>query len=106
VAGISAGSWNGAAGAVQGYLGFRFQSPELSPGNHYGFFDVTYTNDPVSRFGNLIISGWEYETTTGAGVLTGPIVAGTIPEPASMALAGLGLLALGAAGLRRKRAQK
>lgn len=101
-AGASNGFWNG-AGVIRGYAGFRFVS---SGSNYYGYFDVSYDNNPSSDNGTLTIHGWAYEDVAGTGITTGPTdIGGAVPEPATLATLGLGLLAMGAAGIRKKRAQ-
>jgi hypothetical protein len=63
VAGGSAGNWNNSSAGtfVRGYLGVRFTSAVLSPGLHYGFFDVGYDNNPDYVHGTMTIYGWAYE---------------------------------------------
>lgn len=101
-----AGYWNGADGeAVNGFLGIRFSSSALSPGLHYGFLQLSYDNTPDSSSGTLQILGWAYETTAGASITTFDVSTTAVPEPATLIPMGLGLLALGAAGLRAKRRQ-
>jgi hypothetical protein len=60
-------------------------------------------NGGFPTFEGLTVVDWAYESTPGQS-----IVAGDIPEPSVGALTGLGLLALGARGLRaqRRRAQQ
>jgi len=65
----------------------------------FGWAKVTITD---GSNGSMTVSEWAYDST-GASIEVGQTSA--IPEPASVA-AGLGLLALGAAGLRRWRQQK
>jgi hypothetical protein len=101
VAGASNGRWNG-SGVIRGFLGVRFM---FSGSNHYGFFDVSYDNNPNSASGMLTIHGWAVEDAAETALTTGPTDAAEIPEPGTVATLGLGLLALGAAGIRRKRAQ-
>jgi MYXO-CTERM domain-containing protein len=78
-----------------GYLGFQF-TPDTTP--LYGWAEVVLTNG--SKAGSFNIVRWAYEDS-GANIQTGDTV-GVIPEPAGAAT-GLGLLALGAAGVRRMR---
>ncbi|MEM0965135.1 MAG: hypothetical protein AAGJ81_03145 [Verrucomicrobiota bacterium] len=73
-------------------IGFRF---DISGNTHYGWLRLEPTAGPVGR--GITISEAYYESTPDT-----PIAAGAIPEPANAAV-GLGLLALGAAGLRRWR---
>src|SRR5262249_8970838 len=49
------------------------------------------------------ILGWAYETDANAGIVTAETALSQVPEPATEFLMGLGLLALGAAGIRAKR---
>ena len=79
------------------YIGFRFNP---SGTMLYGWANVTLTEG--NQFGTFVINEWAYDDT-GASIQTGATSA--VPEPATYA-AGLGLLALGAAGLRRWRKQK
>ena len=82
---------------VSTYIGFRFNP---SGTELFGWANVTLTNG--NGFGTFVINEWAYDDT-GASIQTGQTSA--VPEPATYA-AGLGLLALGAAGLRRWRKQK
>jgi hypothetical protein len=79
------------------YIGFQFKP---SGTMLYGWANVTLTDG--GSFGTFVINEWAYDDT-GASIQTGATSA--VPEPATYA-AGLGLLALGAAGLRRWRKQK
>ena len=79
-------------------VGFRF---DRAGQTHYGVADLAYTFDPY-REASLIISNVKWNDVADQGI-TGAGVA--IPEPATAAT-GLGLLALGAAGLRRMRHTK
>ena len=79
------------------YIGFQFKP---SGTMLYGWANVTLTDG--GSFGTFVINEWAYDDT-GASIQTGQTSA--VPEPATYA-AGLGLLALGAAGLRRWRKQK
>jgi hypothetical protein len=54
----------------------------------------------VSAGNQARIIDWAYETSPNVAIR-----AGDIPEPSAGALTGLGLLALGAKGLRRRRAR-
>lgn len=94
---LSAGSFKNAQGFVSGatgYIGFQF-NPSGSL-NLYGWAEVILTEGGST--GTFEIKQWAYESS-GAGITVG---AGAVPEPAAAAT-GLGLLALGAAGLRRSR---
>ncbi len=79
---------------VATYIGFKF-NPEGT--ELYGWANVTFTQE--GNWGTITITEWAYDDT-GASILTG--ATGAIPEPANFAV-GLGALALGAAGLRRRR---
>ncbi len=95
------GNLNSVTNVVSGvatYIGFRFKLPSNNT-IVYGWADVTLTNDGDS--GIFTINRWAYEDS-GASILAGPPGASAVPEPASFAV-GLGALALGAAGLRRRR---
>lgn len=84
------------------YIAFRF----LTAGTvlHYGWAEITVTPDVGDV---LTVNAWAYNSVANATILAGQTTA--IPEPAN-AVAGLGLLALGAAGVacykRRKAATK
>ena len=102
VGGASAGNWNAVSSpgtVVRGYLGVRFTSAALSPGLHYGFFDVSFDNNPTYRAGTMTVYGWAYEDQADTAITT----QSTVPEPMTAIPAGLGLLALGASGLRARR---
>ncbi len=67
------------------YVGFKFQ---LTGQTHYGWANITLG----SR--SLVFNDWAYQSTANTPIAAGAVV----PEPAQSA-AGLGLLALGAAGV-------
>ena len=83
------------SGSDSGFVGLKF---DISGADHYGWLEVI-----VSRSGGrpseLSVLSGAYETQPGVD-----IAAGAIPEPASVGM-GLGLLALGAAGVRSMRRQ-
>ncbi len=83
--GFETGQWGGGA---RGFIGFNI---EVAGADTFGWIDVEWNE--LSK--QLIIHGWAYNDTP-----RGPISTGEVPAPAS----GLALLALGAAGIRRKRA--
>ncbi len=73
------------------YVGFQFNpSGSLTL---YGWAEVTFT---TANQGSITVHRWAYDDSGAA------IQVGAVPEPAAAAT-GLGLLALGAAGLRRSR---
>lgn len=76
-----------------GYIGFKFES---ASDTLYGWAEV------ILDAGSFQLVQWAYEDS-GGDILVGDV--GAIPEPAGAAT-GLGLLALGAAGLRRMRRPK
>lgn len=79
----------GAWGAGQrGFLLFRFDG---AGGDHYGYFDISIASDGES----MRIHGWAFNDQVDGGIST---IA--LPAPGSV---GLACLALGAAGIRRKR---
>ncbi len=67
------------------YVGFKFQ---LTGQTHYGWANITLGGS------GLTFNDWAYESTADTPIAAGAVV----PEPAQSA-AGLGLLALGAAGV-------
>jgi len=91
------------------YFGFRFDN---ASGRHYGWARVTLSS------GQVVVNEWAYEdcpdagitvsTTTGGascgggGIPSAPVSA-SVESSELAALSGLSLLALGAAGLRRRR---
>lgn len=86
----------GFSDGVEGYIGFSFQ-----PGSTvlYGWAKLTVN---ISNTDVLLISEWAYDDS-GSVITAGD--GAVVPEPAET-VAGLGLLALGAAGLRRYRQKK
>ena len=80
---------------VAGIMGFRFDNGSGTV--RYGWADVTYT----SATNELTVTQWAYNDS-GSSILAGPIA---IPEPGTTAI-GIGLLTLGAAGVRRWKKQK
>ncbi|MFA5257551.1 MAG: PEP-CTERM sorting domain-containing protein [Opitutales bacterium] len=78
-----------------GYMGFKFDHAGTTC---YGWAEIVLAHGSFS--GTFTINQWAYEDS-GAAIQVGS----TVPEPASTA-AGLGLLALGAAGLRKWRKDK
>ncbi|MGJ3241771.1 MAG: hypothetical protein ACFE0O_02270 [Opitutales bacterium] len=87
----------GFSSGVTGYIGFRFGGTGPTD-SHYGWARITLTESGF--LGDAVIHEWAYNTVAGAS-----IAVGAIPEPETAA-AGLGALALGAAGLRRWRKKK
>ena len=103
IAGWSTGFWNDPSNpgnAVRGFLEVRFNPGD---GFRYGYFDLSYDNTPDYSSGTLTILGWAYETDANTGIVTAETALSQVPEPATELLMGLGLLALGAAGIRAKR---
>ncbi|MGJ3242546.1 MAG: hypothetical protein ACFE0O_06280 [Opitutales bacterium] len=80
-----------------GFIGFKFTANSGSD-THYGWAEITI-DGAFAGSGYIIHDAW-YNSTPGAA-----ITVGAIPEPETAA-AGLGALALGAAGLRRWRQRK
>lgn len=76
-----------------GYVGVSF---DISGNTHYGWLEILIARDG-GRPSELSVLSGAYEDVAGVD-----IAAGAIPEPASVGM-GLGLLALGAAGVRRMR---
>jgi len=83
----------GGNGSATGFVGIQF---DISGAIHYGWLEVIVSRESGRPTGLEVLSA-AYETIAGADIQTG-----AIPEPASVGL-GLGLLALGAAGVRRSR---
>lgn len=79
-------------------VGFRFNR---NGNTHYGVADLSYTFSPGSE-ASLNLNNVSWNDVAGQGITGGR---SAVPEPASAATA-LGLLALGAAGLRRMRKTK
>lgn len=99
VSNLVTGSSGGDAFQIDGqeYLGFSFLN-ELSGKTNYGWvlLDTTFKNNNNAGFPASIVS-FAFENS-GAGILAGA----TVPEPGSMALFGLGALAMGAIARRRR----
>jgi MYXO-CTERM domain-containing protein len=74
-----------------GYFGFKFTS---NGNTHYGWAEMTLSNSTAQA---TINEAWYNDTPDGSVT-----VGNAVPEPAEVGL-GLGVLALGAAGLRRMR---
>lgn len=81
--------------AGQGFIGFTF-TPGGSGFERFGWAEVAFNLDIPA---GVTVIRWAYEDSGQ------PITVGAIPEPATVT-AGLGALALGAAGLRRWRKRK
>lgn len=73
------------------YVGFR------SRGNNVGWFTID-----LGGVGNPVVYGNSRFGNEGENVIVGKLATG-VPEPAEWGMLSLGLLALGAAGLRRRR---
>ena len=79
--------------SVPQYLGVQFTANSQT---FYGWVGLSNLGDPASSTSTGTVTGYAYDDT-GAAILAG---ATAVPEPA-----GLGLLAVGAAGLLRRRKQ-
>lgn len=89
-------SYGGWIDDARGYIGFRLDGGEGTDASRgadylYGWIDVGLSND----LNTLTIFGWGVNTTPNAGLF-----AGEVPAPG---VGGLAMLAMGAAGIRRKR---
>ena len=73
------------------YIGFRARPNDADPNWNYGYFEVTW-NATSEQF--QILSG-AYESTVNTPI--------AVPEPSTVALTGIGALALGAGAIRRSR---
>lgn len=82
-----------------GYIGFRFTPNDTIL---HGWAEIVLTEDSGGT-GSFQVVQWAFEDS-GADILVGA-TSSAVPEPATTA-AGLGLLALGAAGVRRWRQSK
>lgn len=91
------GNW---AGQTTKYLGLKF---DIGGNTHYGWAGIGV--DPNNA--NFILRDFAYEDVAGIGITAGAggAAAGLVPEPSTF---GMGLLAMGAAGIRawRKRRQQ
>jgi len=83
------------------YALFRFRGTSSAPWE-YGWLQLSHSISNTTG-PDVTLEGWAYDDT-GAPIAAGDT--GGVPEPSTMALAGLGALALGAAGLRRWRAAR
>ena len=99
----------GLTGSVNGILGVSF---DLGAGALFGWIKVHVTRTGPGAGGaplSLTLVEHAYEDVLGVAIGAGhdtSLTTTPVPEPASAGLAGLGLLALGAAGLRRMRKQR
>lgn len=94
---------NGFTSGDIGFVGFQFdRAGQL----HYGWAEVELTEE--ATFGTFEVLQWAWEDTPDTAIAVGATsnTAAAIPEPTSMALTGLGLLAMGAGGVRRWRKKK
>jgi MYXO-CTERM domain-containing protein len=84
----------GFSSVAASFVGFSFK---IGGNTHYGWAQLTPT---FGAAGSIQINQWAYNSIAGQAIQVG-----AVPEPATAAT-GLGLLALGAAGLRRQRRHK
>lgn len=89
-----------ANGTVLGFIGFQF---DIGGNRHNGWLELQtiYNN---YRPQTITVTRWAYEDTADAAIQAGDT--GAIPEPSTVALTGLALLALGINGIRRYKRQK
>lgn len=85
--------WSSSTASGTHTLAFR------SPSNHLGWFQIDLGG---SGPGPLTLLAGAYNTTPGGSLHVGDLPT-PVPEPAAMGLTGLGLLALGATEIRRRR---
>ena len=91
--GANAGyGWANFTIGTSGYVGFRFSMDHGSTWQ-YGWANLTL----LAYDNGVTINSWAYDTAANTAITVGDT--GSVPEPAETG-AGLGLLALGAAGLR------
>lgn len=81
--GAVVGDWSGTA-ITDGYVGI-----EVNPGDgtHYGW--LHFIDNPTTPTHSLTLVDWAYESAVGVGISTS-----AVPEPSSLALAGVGLASL------------
>ena len=92
---------NGAVNATSGstdihYIGFRFFN-EATSAENYGYIALQQSVSPAAE-GSVRILGWAYDNTGAA------ITVSAVPEPATYAMFGAGLLVVAALRRRRSRA--
>lgn len=87
-------------GNFSGTTGFAGLNFTIAGNTHYGWLRLVF--DPVDQEVQLI--DWAYESVADTAIAAGDTT--SVPLPATLPLAGLGVLALGAVGLRRRRAEK
>ncbi len=77
------GAWSGSLGLNGEFLlGFRLPTPS---GYQYGWISIGMTG-PDPAVDTPILTGWAYQTQPGLS-----ITAGAVPEPGTLALAGIGI---------------
>ena len=82
---------------AESYLGARV---DIGGNDHYGWVGVEVVDEPGLNDLSFIVRDFAYEDIPGLEILAGSLT--SVPEPSAYAM-GLGLLALGAAGLKVRR---
>ncbi len=88
-----------------GYVGFQFQNSGI---DYHGWLRVRVTLDSrgVANSVTLLTKEGSTDVYGAYDLASNPLTAGTVPEPSTVALSGLGLLALGATGVRELRRRR